>query len=102
MPNNAISISDLNACTAPASTDLLVLASNVAGNAETLNVVVDDLFNNSSVNSASFASIAITSNTTPANNTDNAGRPAHSIWSDGTYVYSYDGTEIKRLTLTTF
>ncbi len=101
MANNAVKISAHASCTAPSSTDAMVLASNTAGNTQTLQVSVNDILSNSDVN-AEFVSVAVTSNTTPANNSDNSSRPAHSFWADGDYIYYYDGTEIKRAALTTF
>lgn len=106
MANNASKISELNAQTAPASTDYLVLVSNTSGNAATMHVTVNNFLNNAAANMATNImtcnNVVVTGNSTPANNTDAGTRVAGSIWADGTYMYFYDGAEIKRITLTTF
>lgn len=106
MANNAVKISDLAACTNPQSTDLLVLSSNVSGNTISLSVSTNNLFNNTSanlsINVATTATLVVTGNGTPANNTDNDSRANGAIWSDGNYIYYWNGTEIKRAALSTF
>jgi hypothetical protein len=106
LANNAVKTTDFVACTTPTSSDLIILVQNTAGNATTVSCTTNVFFNNTaanvSMNVATFATLAVTSNTTPANNTDTASRPTGSIWADGTYIYFYNGTEIKRSALSTF
>jgi len=106
MANNATKIANLVACSTPAATDLLALVSNVAGNAWTQSVTANVLFHNTaanvSMNVATFATITITGNSTPSTNTDNASRANGSIWSDGAYIYHWNGTRVTRATLATF
>ena len=106
MANNATKISGLNAQTAPVADDVFVIVSNTAGNAVTMKVSANTLLNNTAANIAtnvmSANTIAVSGNSTPANNSDAGTRPAHSIWADGTYMYYYDGATIKRMTLDTF
>lgn len=99
-------VTALSAQTAPVAADELMIVSNTAGNAVSMRVDLGVLYANAaanvSVNVATTATLVVSGNSTPANNTDNDSRPAGSIWADGTYMYYYDGTEIKRLTLSTF
>jgi hypothetical protein len=65
-------------------------------------VTTDNLFNNSSVN-ITVTYVNVSGNATPANNADvPAGIANGGMWGDGTYIYYYNGTEIKRIALTTF
>lgn len=106
MANNAKAITALNACTAPISTDYVVVVSNTTGNAETMYATTNTLFNNTSanmsINVVTSATLVITGNSTPANNTDNSNRPNNAIWADGDFIYVWNGTEIKRAALSTF
>ena len=106
MANNAIKISELNACSAPAATDRLVLVSNVAGQATSLSVSIDVALGNSAANVTSNvvtgATVVITDDSTPSNNTDNGGRANGAIWADGNFIYYWDGTAITRSTLSSF
>jgi hypothetical protein len=106
MANGAIAISALNACTTPAATDALVLASNTAGNTVTMQVSVNNVFNNAAanltVNVVTGSTLVVTGNSTPANNTDNDSRANGAIWADGSFVYYWDGTTITRATLSAF
>jgi len=106
LANNAKTITQLNACTAPQSTDFVVIVSNTSGEAETMYATTNNLFNNASanvtVNVVTGATLVITGNSTPANNTDNSNRPNNAIWTDGDFIYMWNGTEIKRAALSTF
>jgi hypothetical protein len=97
MANNVQSVANLNPCTAPTSADSLLMSSNVSGNAVSMRVSVPDILSNSSI------AVGSTMNTTPSNSTTvPTGVKTGSIWSDGTYIYYYNGTEIKRVELSTF
>lgn len=96
-------ISELQACTAPASTDKLILAANSGSNTEYC--TANDFLNNTAANISSNVITAniliVTDNTTPSNSTANVtfGR----MWSDGNYLYIATATNvIKRITLDTF
>jgi len=96
-------ISELVACTAPLSTDFVVLVANSGSNTE--KCTVDNFFNNSSANMTanvgSFQQVYATSNGTPSTSTDtvNQGR----IWYDGNYLYIAIADDvIRRITLETF
>ncbi len=106
MANNATKISALNACTTPVAADVVVMSANVAGNAVSYQVTFNNFFANAaanvSVNVATSATMAVTGNSTPANNTDNSDRPNNAIWADDNYIYVWNGTEIKRAALSTF
>ena len=106
MPNNSVKITALSAQTAPVAADEMVIVSNTSGNAVTMKVDLGVLYANAasnvSVNVATTATLVVSGNSTPANNTDNDSRPTGSIWADGTYIYYWNGTEIKRATLSTF
>jgi len=106
MANNALAISDLPACTTPVITDKLVLSGNSDANGFYL--TLEKMFSNTAnlnitSNVHSVAILNVSGNSTPANNTDiPTGTTNGGIWADGTYLYYYNGTEIKRLTLSTF
>ena len=103
MANTAKPISAFAACTAPALTDIVLGVSNVSGNAVTVQITVDSLMSNSAANVISGRIVSLSENTTPANSSDlSAGIVANSLWSDGDYVYFYNGTTIKRAALTSF
>lgn len=106
MANNATAISGLSACTSPAATDFIMISSNTAANVQSMYVTANTLLNNTAANVATNImtcnNIVVTGNSTPANNTDVGTRVTGSIWADGTYLYYYNGTEIKRATLSTF
>ena len=106
MANNSVKISAQNACTAPEANSFLVLVGNTAGTNTSYKVTLNNLYINAaanlSINVGTTKTIVVTGNTTPANNTDNSSRPAGSIWSDGSYIYYYDGAAIKRTALSSF
>jgi len=104
MANSAIRIANLSSCSSPAATDSFAIES--AGDANVQQLSISVLLGNSAANIttqvATSNTLVVSGNSTPANNADNDSRPAGSIWADGTYIYYYDGTEIKRVTLNTF
>ena len=103
MANTAKPITAFAACSAPSLTDVILGVSNVSGNAVTVQITIDDLMSNSAANVISGRIITLSETTTPANSTDlSAGIVQNSLWSDGDYVYYYDGTAIKRAALTSF
>lgn len=102
MANTAKAISELQACTNPQLTDYLLISSNTAGNVQSKLVQVDHLMSNTSANVVSCAVLKITQNTAPSNNTTPPVNVNNSIWSDGDYIYYYNGTTIKRAALSDF
>jgi hypothetical protein len=79
----------------------LVIISNT--NANVQNVSLTDFHANSTDTDLVVRTISVSTNNTPANNTDiPTGVVSGGLWSDGTYLYYYNGTEIKRVTLNTF
>ena len=102
MANTAKAISELTACTNPQLTDYLLISSNTGGNTQSRLVTVDHIFSNSSANVVSCAVLKITENTTPSDNTTPPRAVNNSIWSDGDYIYYYNGTTIKRAALSDF
>lgn len=101
MANNAIYVGSLTDCTNPQPADKLVIVSDT--NANVQNVSLTDFYSNSSNIVQTVEVLNITGNSTPANNTDiPTGVLDGGLWSDGTYIYYYNGTEIKRVTLNTF
>lgn len=96
-------ISELVACTAPASSDLVVLVANSGSNTE--KCTVENLLANSTANVAgnnvTGSYIYATDNTTPANSTATVTQGR--IWYDDTYLYIAVGNNtIKRVTLEVF
>ena len=108
MANNAKTFAQYTACTNPKSTDILVITSNVSGNAVTMQLSVNNLLSNSSsiditANVVVANVYVIVENTTPANSADlPPSVPLNGLWSDGTYLYFYDGVSVKRAQLNTF
>ena len=101
MANNAIYVGSLTPCTNPQGSDRLVIVSNT--NANVQNVTISNFLSNTSNVVQTVEVLNITENSTPANNTDiPTGVVSGGLWSDGTYLYYYNGTEIKRVTLNTF
>ncbi len=95
-------ISLWNACTAPSTSDVVLLQGNSLAN--TFKVSVSDFFGNNDVDFviALGASLVISNTTTPANSTV-GGFTNNSIWADDDYIYVSisDGT-IKRVAIATF
>ena len=112
MANNSKTFAQYTPCTAPVAADILVITSNVSGNAVTMQLSVKNLLSNSSqdISSTNVTSnivstqiLVINETRTPANSADLAANTLqNSIWSDGNYIYYYNGTDIKRAALTTF
>ena len=112
MANNSKTFAEYTPCTQPVAADILVITSNVSGNAVTMQLSVENLLSNSTqdittdtlnANVVNTTSISVSTNVTPANSTDlRPGIIANMLWSDGNFVYYYDGTSITRAALTTF
>jgi hypothetical protein len=107
MATNDKRISNTSACNVVAPSDLFWMSANVAGNATSYSVNTTILFSNSQANLTTNIATAnimvITGNATPANNADlPTGAANGALWSDGSYIYYYNGTEIKRVALSTF
>ena len=121
MANNSLYIGNLTACSNPQVDDKLVIISNT--NANVQNVTIDNFFTNASgvsitannltatvvtgntlnANITNTNIIVVSTNTTPANSSDLSPEILpNSIWSDGTYLYYYNGATIKRVLITTF
>jgi hypothetical protein len=96
--NDAIKISAMNACTAPKSTDLvLVLSANVANAAQwdTKHASITQFTSN-------FDKVIVTKASTPANN-NATGLVLHQFWFDDNYMYVVvANNEIKRSPLQSF
>lgn len=104
MANTAKVMTDYSACTAPALTDIVLGTSNLSGNAVTVKISIDNLYSNSAANLISCKIVSISESSTPANSADvpaGANTP-NSLWSDGDYIYYYDGTSITRAALSSF
>ena len=103
MANTAGSITDLNACTSPDGTDQFLLSSNVSGNAVSMKISANTLLSNTANVSVLCTVLTISTNAAPASNTSPpAGTPNNSIWSDGSYLYYWNGTKITRAVLNDF
>lgn len=112
MANNSKTFAEYTPCTSPIAADILVITSNVSGNAVTMQLSVENLLTNSTqavetsnvtANVVSTPALLVTTNITPANSADlQPGIYTNSIWADANYIYHYDGTNIKRAALTTF
>lgn len=102
MANNALKVTEMTACSAPAVSDKLYVASNTAGNAVPRSVSVDILFSNTAGNTTLKANnLVISKNTTPANST--ATVVSRSIWFDSDYLYvALSNNSIKRIALSSF
>lgn len=108
MSDESTTIPQMNAASTIGPNDLFVAVTNVSGNALTLKVTSNTLFNNSTFDitmgdsqSISVNTIHITKLTTPASSsaTSNQGQ----IWFDGSYLYVATANNvIKRVTLDTF
>ena len=100
MANNVVKISALQACTAPKSTDLvLVLSSNATSNTyENKKSSLAQVHAN-----VQATKLSVTIGATPANSTPTANMSVGQIWSDGTYGYwVVSNTEIKRWSISTW